>query len=203
MKIISKYKDYYDYLVGIYGEDNKLVLDRREKEEFLLPTIDKIIIYIADYTIEGLVTEKKDILYGDQLKPYIIDSNKRKKHWYNYSWLSKHYIRDYNQSYHIKYKNHEDWYYLNPIKTNLKTNTNNNCPIIIEINKRLFKYPKLEPLKVPSILSADKAYKILYEWLSNQINEKEKQIKEPDNKTKIINKGFDIKTSFRPNIKTT
>ena len=30
MKIISKYKDYYDYLVGTYGEDPKLILDRRE-----------------------------------------------------------------------------------------------------------------------------------------------------------------------------
>lgn len=29
MKIISKYKDFYDYLVGIYGEDEKLVYDRR------------------------------------------------------------------------------------------------------------------------------------------------------------------------------
>lgn len=30
MKIISKFKDYYDYLVGIYGEDPLLVFDRRE-----------------------------------------------------------------------------------------------------------------------------------------------------------------------------
>ena len=27
MKIISKYKDYYDYLQGIYGVDEKLILD--------------------------------------------------------------------------------------------------------------------------------------------------------------------------------
>lgn len=31
MKIISKHKDFYDYLVGIYGEDEKLVFDRRQK----------------------------------------------------------------------------------------------------------------------------------------------------------------------------
>ena len=29
MKIISKHKDYYDYIVGIYGEDPNLVYDRR------------------------------------------------------------------------------------------------------------------------------------------------------------------------------
>jgi hypothetical protein len=28
MKVISKYKDYYDFLAGSYGTDNKLVLDR-------------------------------------------------------------------------------------------------------------------------------------------------------------------------------
>ena len=32
MKIISKFKDYYDYLQGIYGIDDKLVLDRRSKD---------------------------------------------------------------------------------------------------------------------------------------------------------------------------
>lgn len=30
MKIISKFKDYYDYLQGIYGVYPKLVLDKRE-----------------------------------------------------------------------------------------------------------------------------------------------------------------------------
>ena len=30
MKIISKYKDYYDFLLGKYGVDPKLVLDRRK-----------------------------------------------------------------------------------------------------------------------------------------------------------------------------
>jgi hypothetical protein len=29
MKIISKYKDYYDYLVGVYGEDPLAIFDRR------------------------------------------------------------------------------------------------------------------------------------------------------------------------------
>ena len=35
MKIISKFKDYYDYLQGIYGIDELLVLDRRRKDEDL------------------------------------------------------------------------------------------------------------------------------------------------------------------------
>ena len=28
MKIISKFKDYYDYLQGVYGVDDKLIIDR-------------------------------------------------------------------------------------------------------------------------------------------------------------------------------
>jgi len=35
MKIISKNKDYYDYVQGIYGIDEKLVLDRRSNSPFL------------------------------------------------------------------------------------------------------------------------------------------------------------------------
>lgn len=39
MKIISKYKDYYDYLSGIYGIDDKKILDR---------TIYKPMNYVPD-----------------------------------------------------------------------------------------------------------------------------------------------------------
>lgn len=30
MKIIDRYKDYYDYLSGIYGIDELVIFDRRE-----------------------------------------------------------------------------------------------------------------------------------------------------------------------------
>lgn len=46
MKIISKHKDYYDYMCHIHGVDNKLVLDRRDSDytdSFLLYNRDKLV----------------------------------------------------------------------------------------------------------------------------------------------------------------
>ena len=42
MKIISKYKDYYDYLGGIYGRDDTLTYDRRKTEEFPYQKLEKL-----------------------------------------------------------------------------------------------------------------------------------------------------------------
>lgn len=39
MKIISKAKDYYDYLQGVYGMDELLVYDRRSKEPISKPSL--------------------------------------------------------------------------------------------------------------------------------------------------------------------
>jgi hypothetical protein len=201
MKILSKYKDYYDYLVGIYGEDPKLILDRRDKDNYALVTGSKIVLYIAGYVIEGLILENGNILYGEALTPYIVDKTKYRNWWYRYKWLSKHQNRDYSKSVHIKYKDEEDWYYLEPVKDPQDTNILNNCPILIKTIYGLCKYPKLESLKLPTYLKAETIYQWLTEWLSNQITEKEKQIKDIPDKLKIQNKGFDIKKSFRPNIK--
>ncbi len=194
MKIISKYKDYYDYLSGIYGIDEKLILDRREKDDYMLPTLGKITIYIAGYIIEGMVKESGNIFYGDSLRSYIIE----KPIW---KWLSKHHKRDYTKSFDIKYKNHNEWYYLEPIKDLKNINEKHNCPILIDTPYGIKKYPMLSTLKLPSFLPAETIYQWLSEWLSTQITNKEKQIKELPNSLKIENKGFDKKKSFRPKMK--
>lgn len=199
MKIISKYKDYYDYLIGIYGEDNKLILDRRNNEPYYLYNNDKIDLYIADYKIEGLVVEGK-YLYGEQLRPYIIDDiNKNRIISY---LLSTHYKRDYNKSHSIKYKDIVRWCYLEPIKDLELTNTKYNTPILIRSSmNKLSKYPKLSDLNLGSFISPETIYNWLSNWLSNQINIKESKVQELPDSLKIVNKGFDIKKSFRPKIK--
>ena len=55
MKIISKYKDYYDYLQGIYGIDNNLILDRIKFSPISYEYDNTIItLYICDYKIQGV-----------------------------------------------------------------------------------------------------------------------------------------------------
>lgn len=58
MKIISKYKDYYDYLVGIYEIDEKLVLDRTK---FDVPSYSNVVtFYICGKCIDGYYDAKDE-----------------------------------------------------------------------------------------------------------------------------------------------
>lgn len=86
MKIIDKKskKDYYDYLIGIYGEDPMIVLDRREcvnMNDILgwnFPNQEenkRINLFIGGYKIEGFLAGIKSphynggkIYYGENLK---------------------------------------------------------------------------------------------------------------------------------------
>ena len=62
MKIISKHKDYYDYLQGIYGVDELITLDRSKIKP---PPIiskrnyDRCVFYICDIMYEGLYFDGK------------------------------------------------------------------------------------------------------------------------------------------------
>jgi hypothetical protein len=199
MYILSKYKDYYDYLTGIYGVDKKLILDRRNTDSCHI--YNKITLYIAGYVIEGIYFNNK-FYYGEDLRKYIVDKSNINQWWKKWKWLSRHVLRDYDKSYHIKFKDVEDWFYLEPIKDKKDINQKYNCPIIIKNSFNNYcKYPKLEDLGLASFIPAETIYQWLSEWLSNQITSKEKQIKEIPDSLKIENKGFDKKRSFRPKIK--
>ncbi len=91
MKIISSYKDYYDYLQGIYGVDDKLILNRQEEtpktfmiDDYIVrgePTgklkgIQQYEFYsdfqvvsfsIADYKVEGMTYQGR-VLFGEELE---------------------------------------------------------------------------------------------------------------------------------------
>jgi hypothetical protein len=48
MKIIDNRKDYYDFLVGKFGQDSLIVLDRREYDNFSYKS-DAFTIYFMDF----------------------------------------------------------------------------------------------------------------------------------------------------------
>jgi len=197
MKIISKYKDYYDYLSGIYGEDPKLILDRRNSNLLHLYNNSKIELYIAGYIIEGLYKDNK-YYFGKDLKPFIQKDNLSL---FARRYLSRHEKRDYNKSVHIKYKDNDFWCYLEPVKDILYTNNNKNCPILVKYANRIIKYPKLIDLKLAKFIEPKTIYFWLVEWLSTQITNKEKIQTIISNAEKIEAKGFDKKKSFRPKMK--
>lgn len=186
MNIISKYKDYYDYLVGIYGVDIKIVLDRRKFDKYeILETDDKILrVHVCDMIYDGRQIGGK-FYWGYQLLDL----------------LSEKHLEDFNNS---KHKNKVGGLFINPYPCEKKLNTLNNCPIMLDIDRRNWNddfrfllYPILKEIGIASVLPPKEIYLMLTEWLSPKENI-------PDNRTnneKILTNGFDLKSSFRHPIK--
>jgi len=77
MKILSKYKDYYDYLMGIYGEDPLLILDRREGRQLSFCDNHNYMLnlHIGGYEIQGFSPGREDrpdipakVYWGENLR---------------------------------------------------------------------------------------------------------------------------------------
>jgi hypothetical protein len=68
MRIISKFKDYYDYIQGIYGVDEKLILDRTTFYKMPYVPTDYIneTFYIGEYMIQGIWLDGI-CLFGDDI----------------------------------------------------------------------------------------------------------------------------------------
>ena len=127
MKIICKFKDFYDYKVAKYGMDEKLVYTRKTYCEYFLN------------------------FYSHLRKEYRFSEEEFNK----------------NLKYH----------------------------------RPLYKFtynPNLSQMGV--YIDEDFIWQSLVEFLSNKRSEKEIS-PEVSNENKILSKGFDLKTSFRPNMK--
>ena len=184
MKIISKYKDYYDYLQGMYGIDNKVVLDRTKGQVIDLKFYDsgyeKHSIHICGKKYEIACNGGGKCYIGKMLltlPEYKINKDK------SIIYLEEKYgLGNERISIHI-----------HPLDTII--NEELKCPIVYK-NDILF--PRLSDFNIQKILSAEEIYHMLYTWIENH-----SILKVQDNRTnseKIISVGFDLKTSFR-NIK--
>lgn len=208
MKIISKFKDYYDYLQGIYGIDEKLILDRTKfVNKFPYGENAVARFFICGLVVEGLFRDGK-FWYGKELEQW----DKKLKNWGksgNYYFVKSDKS---NPTWGgsdsrvlkspMKFK---DWiliqetiFYENKIKV-VCPNDKYDCPILIssyfgqdyEVN------PILSEYQFHKVFSAQDIWFMLTEWLG-----REKQINEiRTNQEKILSNGFDLKTSFRHPIK--
>lgn len=202
MKIIDNKKDYYDYLVGKYGIDEKIVFDRRGSETYdmlvkrvgqsALDNLDvyggKLILKLGDYNYIFIKNKETDFkwefpdkytyTYGGWFNrytkdnPYLMTDAEKEKEWKE----MKNNILALHYS--INYKNYMchyatyEFYVENPILTTFGV--------------------------VPKFISADEIYNKIYDYISHQYD---KHI--VDNRTDIEHlesAGFDRRTSFR-NIK--
>lgn len=196
MLIISKYKDYYDYLGGVYGVDNKLVLDRRtEYSPVGISLTDGIhVLCICGKIIEFYVKDYK-IYFGNDIAQFHVEPKWR---WNNRKAV---YIVEIDSTRH-KYG---DIYYstLQEDKYNHYTDLKkyyDKCPIFIKTGNSIFEYPKLDELGFNKVISAHDMWLILTEWIGRQVMLAEKPVPVGDDNVRILAAGFDLKTSFR-NIK--
>lgn len=225
MKIISKHKEYYDHLTGIYGIDEVMVYDRRsefpiEKPSDFSTTTKEVNSY--RFAVCGNIY----VLYHYMDKFYhtpeeLID-------------LDIALDRDGRKVIHHLHKEHKSRYYSDkPVSVRaqsaynsnngIKTNVNNELrmPVLISIgfpcskesayeykagkNERLsnltyWRVPLLNDFKFYKVISAEEIYKEIYSFISWLKDHPEIPNNQTD-KEKILTHGFDLKDSFRNNRK--
>jgi len=205
MKIISKYKDFYDYLQGIYGIDEKLILNRTKGTSKMFPKYTGLhILVICGKILEYVCFNNKYYFSEDILQ---FNEEKKLEKWGSWGGikpvylinpgLNSNHILNFEKIYYPTLS--EDKYNIYPeIKELSKT-----CPIFLydKDSKTIYQeFPSLKELGVNKVIDAIDLWILLSEWLGNRITEKEPIVPIGDDKTRILSAGFDLKTSFR-NIK--
>lgn len=200
MKIISKYKDYYDFLKGVYGEDPKLILDRREGiVPPSSPSVGKYTLYICGRKIETYWDGNR-FWYGKDLENFAEKPR--------YTW---HKPKEYECVYIPSKKLYSDrefsseWYATEILKDEKNLNIKNNCPILTASGWNddiITEFPQLSFYNLGSYIPPEEIYQWLVTWLAQRVDESQQRQDNLTDVQKLENKGFDKKTSFRPNIKT-
>ena len=244
MKIISKFKDFYDYKVTKYGVDEKLVYTRKTYCEYFQSFFRDINI---DYRISEddfnknlkentKVTDEKNIhkilFIGEKLIHLFftengvythldIKNNEDLRKYTDFEYRKEITFKD-GKKFNIYTRFKDDWEYLLSYDRkkliNLNINKDNvilNEPILLieyigkcnnEKAKRYYSYSLYKFIYNSNLsqigvdIDADFVWQSLVEFLSNKRSEKEIS-PEVSDENKILSKGFDLKTSFRPNMK--
>lgn len=230
MRIISKYKDYYDYLQGIYGIDEKLILDRTGNfatpERFRTNVLrykhnrdlyEIVRFWICGRLIEGLFNIGTGIfLYGEDLKElasndkvqgtgkfrYYINQHKSDTDFFWYINLPQKRGWTKVAKYPIPFEiaNQLNRRLFDDIKKPICPNDAEQCPILYDAG---FNVPNYVKFPILSDFEFHKVYSAHDLWiLLAEWLGREKEI--PNNQTneeKIISNGFDLKSSFRHPIK--
>ena len=190
MKIISKYKDYYDYLQGIYGIDNKLILDRRDFDPIPKDRCnEKVQLIIGDKIVEGY-HYNNEYYFGQKRLDELNEITKSKKvdKWYKEKGIT-HWILDVRLNCNIRdFKNDTDFAICEYTVPKYRKNVNGGVQ---------YKYPKLSDYNISHILDPHSIWLILNEYLSRKVTEQEPIVPVGDDKVRLISAGFDPKTSFR------
>lgn len=211
MKIISGFKDYYDYLQGVYGVDEKIIYERHCRRIWLEDKWKKVSVFkphpgthsVSGYylAICGVIycayKMEEDFHFGvsaEDLKAgkyagYLKRMDKQER-----QSFEKMIYNDSHTGWPNPKLEHQNRYHL----TETTINEEENCPVVLlELGYKkfdpLFKNVKLYDFGINQIIKPHDIYIQISNFLS-----REKPV--ADNRTdvqKLTGKGFDKKTSFR------
>ena len=244
MKIISKFKDFYDYKVAKYGVDEKLVYTRKTYCEYFQVLIGYISNINIDYRISeddfnknlkddiNPIDEKnihKILFIGEKLIHLFFTENGVYTHFdaknldVSKGKYQSYYSKEitFNDGRNFEITTDFGWdklfsYNRKKLFSSMRIDKSDiifNEPMILieyfgksynknlKYHRPLYKFtynPNLSQMGV--YIDADFVWQSLVEFLSNKRSEKEIS-PEVSNENKILSKGFDLKTSFRPNMK--
>lgn len=187
MKIVSNYKDYYDFLIGQYGIDEKCVYER---------------ITSIGETKQGYSPEFKDFPNGYYSYSFYICGIYYPVFWWNGQILigeealsipdTVKYGLNYKKNIHREVREMLSFSGTDDDDLNEKYN----CPIILEsseyYNTKIFN-PKLSDFNIGRILPPHD----IFIKISNFLTREKEIIDNRTNDEKIISAGFDKKVSFR------
>jgi hypothetical protein len=199
MKIISGFKDSYDYLQSLYGVDEKLVLDRRKyyNLKYIPKGTSKVVIHIGEYLLEGLV-KNETFYWGADIEQFSSPKTKYDIH-KDYKDLKNDFYIVNNELYR-GYENIK--IFKEPVHLGDKSPTwKEDCPILIKNYSDYTKHPILKQYNINSFVTNEWIWHNLTEWLSKRITKNEPDVPIGTDKERILSAGFDLKTSFRNKIK--
>jgi len=217
MKIISKHKDYYDYLVGIYGIDEKMVYNRRtnalEKPlEDIVSTINQSSVTTHTFSICNriyVIFQFENVFYhtlDEYIELYRI--LEKKKLYTGFLW---HSWGDIEEGIGKKYKELNCASEVNKIvrqpvliQTTYEENSFKYQSILsrkyfYDSNEKTPSYwriPELSKYGFAKWVPADEMYQQIVAFIGWMVDYPEIPNKQT-NVEKIQSNGFDVKTSFR------
>lgn len=186
MKIISKYKDYYDWCVGKYGIDNKMVLDRRKN---YYPKV-------REYENPNEVKEYQLAICGDL---FFVSFYKGK------SYHTDDEIKELNKLLPNDKKFYDivsRWYYrgnwdryINSKRGKTDANDKLGIPTLMKVGIDDWQGILLKEFDVQKYIPAEEMFQTVYSWVSSKNDVQ--IINKQTHKEKILSHGFDFIKSFR------
>jgi|GEM_PF-5512259 len=205
MKVLSKFKDYYDYQVGVYGEDPLLIYDRRNGQGKINIDFDTVItVFIGNKVIQGIIIGGEHY-WGDDLKKYTTGPS-TKDRWFHEFYLKINGNARYSFTFNRTGKKFREFIYHDQLeKTNNKS--------LIELKQKALDYPislhipgrksipnpQLESIGINKVLPPSIVWQELSDYFSQQNQAKEKTVPIGNDQLRIQSHGFDLKSSFRNN----